>query len=170
MERLNHPVYRNRTVQFAADALLCAFAFGIAFLLRFADTPNGIPPRYEEMLLGSIAFVALGKAVLFGALGLHQKWWRYFGLRDLWPIVRAAALATAALVVVFTVARPFGDELPRSVVVLDFMLTLLFVAGRGWRCASRSSGRRAPGAGGRRTTCSWSAPAPAARWWSASFS
>ena len=82
-----------------------------------------------DMLVGSIAFVAIGKAALFGALGLHQKWWRYFGLRDLWVIVRAAALASAAMVVIFTVAKPFDDDLPRSVVVLDFMLTLLFVGG-----------------------------------------
>ncbi len=129
MERLNHPVYRNRIAQFAADALLAAAAFYLAFQLRFLDTPDGIPSRYIDMLVGSIAFIAIGKAALFGALGLHQKWWRYFGLRDLWVIVRAAALASAAMVVIFTVAKPFDDDLPRSVVVLDFMLTLLFVGG-----------------------------------------
>jgi FlaA1/EpsC-like NDP-sugar epimerase len=129
MERLNHPVYRNRLVQFAADSILVALAFFLAFRLRFLDVPNGIPDRYESLLVGSIAFVALGKAALFSALGLHQKWWRYFGLRDLWPIVRAAALATAILVVVFTVAQPFPDDLPRSVVVLDLLLTMLFVGG-----------------------------------------
>ncbi len=128
MERFNHPVYRNRIAQFAADAVLVAAAFYLAFRLRFLDT-NGIPSRYEDMLWGSIAFVALGEAALFSALGLHGKWWRYFGLRDLWLIVRAVAVATVAMVLIFTLAKPYPDDLPRSIVVLDFLLTLLFVGG-----------------------------------------
>jgi FlaA1/EpsC-like NDP-sugar epimerase len=129
MERLNHPVYRNRIVQFAADAVLVALAFFLAFELRFFDEPNGIPNRYETLIAGSIAFVAIGKALVFGALGLHQKWWRYSGIGDLWLIARAAAVATAIMVVVFTVAKPFPDSLPRSVVVIDFLLTMAFVGG-----------------------------------------
>src|SRR4051794_31480861 len=129
MERLNHPVYRNRIAQFAANALLCALAFYLAFRLRFLDTPSGIPGRYQDLLWGSIAFVALGQAALFSALGLHRNWWRYFMLRDIWPLTRAVALATAALVVIFTVAKPYPDDLPRSVVVLNFILTLLPTGG-----------------------------------------
>ena len=44
--------------------------------------PNGVPPRYEDILWGSIAFVAVGKALVFTFLGMHRKWWRYFALRD----------------------------------------------------------------------------------------
>jgi FlaA1/EpsC-like NDP-sugar epimerase len=129
MERLNHPVYRNRVVQFAVDALLVALAFFLAFELRFIDEPNGIPNRYETMIAGSIALVAIGKALVFGALGLHQKWWRYSGIGDLWLIARAAAVATLIMVLVFTFAKPFPDSLPRSVVVMDFLLTMALVGG-----------------------------------------
>ena len=44
-------------------------------------------------------------------------------------IVRAVAVASAILVVAFTVLQPFDDPLPRSVVVMDFLLTLMLVAG-----------------------------------------
>ena len=43
------------------------------------------------MLAGSIAFVAIGKALVIELFGLHQQWWRYFRLPDLWPLVRALA-------------------------------------------------------------------------------
>jgi FlaA1/EpsC-like NDP-sugar epimerase len=123
MDRLRAPVLRHRLLQIAADAALVALAFYLAFRLRFLDTPNGIPSRYEEMLVGAIVFVALGKALLFSLAGIHQKWWRYFTLGDTWAILRVAAVATALLLAVFTLAKPFPDTLPRSVLILDFLFT-----------------------------------------------
>ena len=128
MRRFTHPAYRHRASQFAADALLAACAFALAFGLRFLDA-GGIPERYEEMLWKSIAFVAIGKALIFTLLGLHSKWWRYFLTRDFPSLLRATALASAALVVVFTVLQPFDYNLPRSIVVFDFILTTGLLAG-----------------------------------------
>jgi FlaA1/EpsC-like NDP-sugar epimerase len=129
MSRLSESVYGRRALQFGGDALLAAAAFGLAFRLRFLDAAGGIPNRYWAMLTGSIAFVALGKAVVFHLLGLHQKWWRYFQLPDLWPVVRAAAVASGLLVAVFTLAKPYAYNLPRSVIVFDFLLTVILVGG-----------------------------------------
>jgi FlaA1/EpsC-like NDP-sugar epimerase len=131
MDRLRAPVIRNRALQLAADAALVALAFYLAFQLRFFDTLTGMPQRYSDMLWGSIVFVALGKSVLFSALGLHQKWWRYFNVGDSWAIVRAAALASVLMLAVFTLAQPFSINIPRSVLILDFAFTVgLLVAGR----------------------------------------
>ena len=94
--RLTDPVYRRRALEFAADAVLAALAFALAFPLRFLDDGGMLPERYETMLLGSIVFVAIGKALVFELLGLHQQWWRYFRLPDLWPLCRALAVASAA--------------------------------------------------------------------------
>jgi FlaA1/EpsC-like NDP-sugar epimerase len=123
------PVYRRRALQFAADAVLAAIAFALAFKLRFLDASGGIPDRYWTMLTGAIVFVAVGKAIVFGVLGLHGKWWRYFQLPDLWPVVRAAAVASGLLVAVFTLAKPYHYNLPRSVVVFDFLLTVFLLGG-----------------------------------------
>jgi FlaA1/EpsC-like NDP-sugar epimerase len=132
MDRLRAPVVRHRLAQIAADAVLAALAFYLAFQLRFFDTLDGMPARYEAMLWDSIAIVAIGKAVLFSILGLHQKWWRYFNLGDSWAIVRAAVVASAAMLAVYTLARPFVFNIPRSVLILDFLFTVgLLVTGRG---------------------------------------
>jgi len=129
MSRLNHPVYRNRVLQVAADGALVALAYFLAFQLRFLDEPQGLPHRYEVLFAQSVGFVVVGKLVVFAAFGLYQKWWRYVSGRDFLLIVRAVAVASAILVVVFAVAKPFAHGLPRSVEVTDFVLTLLLIAG-----------------------------------------
>jgi FlaA1/EpsC-like NDP-sugar epimerase len=129
MSRLLDQSIGRRALQFGADAVLAALAFALAFKLRFLDVPGGIPERYEDMLLGSIAFVALGQAAVFEILGQHQKWWRYFRLPDLWPLVRAVLVAVASVVLVFAIAQPYPDDLPRSVVVFDFLLLTVLTGG-----------------------------------------
>ncbi len=127
--RLRDPVYGRRMLQFGADALVAAAAFALAFRLRFLDTPGGIPDRYWTMLWGSVAFVAIGKSLIFELLGLHRDWWRYFRLPELWPLLRGVAIASALLVGVFVLTRPYSYGLPRSVIVFDFLLTFMFAGG-----------------------------------------
>jgi len=130
MSRLTlDPVNRRRALELGADALLCALAFALAFKLRFLDAPGGIPDHYEEMLVGSVVFVALGKTLVLELLGSHGQWWRYFRLPDLWPLVRALAVASALMVLVFALTQPFERGLPRSVIIFDFLLAVCFLGG-----------------------------------------
>ena len=52
MRRFTHPAYRHRALQFAADAVLAAAAFALAFVLRFIDAGE-IPERYQSRCSGS---------------------------------------------------------------------------------------------------------------------
>jgi FlaA1/EpsC-like NDP-sugar epimerase len=129
MRRLNHPVYRNRLGQILADAGLVALAYFLAFQLRFLDDPHGWPHRYEVLFAQSVGFVVAGKLIVFAFAGLYQKWWRYVSGRDFLYIGRAVAISSALLVIAFAVVQPFDHRLPRSVEVIDFMLTLILIAG-----------------------------------------
>jgi FlaA1/EpsC-like NDP-sugar epimerase len=129
MGRLNHPVYRNRVLQVAADAVLLALAYFLAFQLRFLDDPHGWPHRYEVLFAQSVGFVVVGKLIVFAGFGLYQKWWRYVSGRDFMLIFRAVVVSSGILVVFFAVAKPFAHTLPRSVEVTDFVLTLILIAG-----------------------------------------
>jgi FlaA1/EpsC-like NDP-sugar epimerase len=124
MNRLRAPVLRHRIFQLAADAALAALAYYLAFGIRFIDEPGGIPDRYIDMLTGSIVFVALGMTVIFSLMGLHQKWWRYFNLGDIWAVLRACAVASALLIAVFVIGKPFSSPMPRSVLIYDFVFTV----------------------------------------------
>ncbi|MGZ5411012.1 MAG: polysaccharide biosynthesis protein [Solirubrobacterales bacterium] len=127
MNRLINPVFRHRAQQIAIDAACVALAFYAAFRLRFLETEGGVPDRYRDMLWGSIGFVVAGKLIVFGIGGLYDKWWRYFRMPDLLGVVRACAISTAILAVAFLLIQPFEDPIPRSVLVTDFLLTLVMV-------------------------------------------
>jgi FlaA1/EpsC-like NDP-sugar epimerase len=128
MRRLNHPVYRNRVLQVCADGILVALAFYLAFRLRFLDQSD-LPHRYWVLFAQSVGFVIALKLIVFAAFGMYQKWWRYVSGRDFLQIVRAVTVASAILVVAFTVLRPFAHNLPRSVAVMDFLITLMLITG-----------------------------------------
>ena len=77
-------------------------------------------------------------------------------------------MASGLLVAVFTLAKPYEYNLPRSVVVFDFLLTIFLLGGARLArrmIAERPTGRRARAGP---AACSSSARAPAARWSSAS--
>jgi FlaA1/EpsC-like NDP-sugar epimerase len=129
VERLKHPVYRHKLIQIAADAILLAAAYYLAFRLRFLDAPGGIPDRYDHMLANSIGFVVVGQLIVYYAFGLYEKWWRYFRLPDMIAVLRACAVATAILAITFLLLKPFDDQIPRSVVVTNFLLTVFLIGG-----------------------------------------
>jgi FlaA1/EpsC-like NDP-sugar epimerase len=129
VERFKHPVYRHRLSQLATDAILVAAAYYLAFRLRFLDAPGGIPGRYDHMLAHSIGFVVAGQLIVFSAFGLYEKWWRYFRLPDMIGVLRACAVSTAVLAITFLLLKPFDDQIPRSVVVSYFLLTVFLIGG-----------------------------------------
>ena len=75
----------------------------------------------------------LVKMSLFNFLGLYRRYWRYASGDDVLTILVAVGLSTAALTAFVLGIRfagaPQGLILPRSVPVLDGMLTLLAAAG-----------------------------------------
>ncbi len=129
MDRLKYPVWRHRLIQIAADAALVAAAYYLAFRLRFLDASGGIPERYDHMLANSIGFVVVGQLIVFYLSGLYEKWWRYFRLPDMIAVLRACAISTAILAITFLLLKPFDDQIPRSVVVSNFLLTVFLIGG-----------------------------------------
>jgi FlaA1/EpsC-like NDP-sugar epimerase len=129
VDSLRNPVYRQRALQIAADAVLVFAAYYFAFRLRFLENAGGVPQWYEEMLWGSIGFVVAGKLIVFAAFGLYEKWWRYFRMEDMAAILRASVVSTLVLLIALYLLRPFDEAIPRSVLVVDFLLTTFLVGG-----------------------------------------
>jgi FlaA1/EpsC-like NDP-sugar epimerase len=130
------PVHRHSLPQLLVDGVLVAFAWWLAFTLRF---DRGIPPRYEDLLEATLGPVVGGALVIFALSGLYQKWWRYFGRRDYETVLRAVVLVTIALAAYIAVVHPVkvttrtGAEIavsaPAGVIVLFFLLTLALTCG-----------------------------------------
>jgi FlaA1/EpsC-like NDP-sugar epimerase len=127
MKRIAASVLARRLVQTALDACLIALAYLLAFVLRF---DRGIPDRYNHLLLVSIAFVVLGKLIVFWGFGLYHKLWRFIDGKDFESIVRAVVVASVTLVgVFFLIPASVTQDPPRGVIALDFLITLTLIAG-----------------------------------------
>jgi FlaA1/EpsC-like NDP-sugar epimerase len=124
--RLTSSVGVRRIGQVAVDACLVALAYYLAYVLRFDE---GIPPRYDELLVDTVAFVVVLKLALFAAFGLYSKLWRFVDQADFESIVKAVAVSSFALIGLSFLFSPGDVDPPRGVIALDFLLTLALVAG-----------------------------------------
>ena len=140
---LTFPINRHRLWQVAADAALVAAAWWLAFQLRF---DRGVPPYYEVLFDRTILLVVGIKLGVFIVLGFYNRWWRYVSTRDMWRVVLGVGLASiVAGLTVYFVSPVQGIRLPRSIFVLDFLLSLALIAGA--RLAARTIFER-PAVGG----------------------
>ena len=125
MSRLRSSVNARRAGQIATDTILVGAAYALAYVLRF----DSLPGRYRELLTTTIAFVVVGKVLLFALFGLYHKLWRFVDARDFQAIVRAVIVSSLVLVGALFLLSPGDTAPPRGVIALDFMLTLLFIGG-----------------------------------------
>ena len=106
-----------------ADAVLVVVALCVAHSLR--ANRFYLPPDGNEIYLWIIApIIAIPVFVQFG---LYQTVIRYIGFNSLWRVFQAISLY-ALLWGVVTFLSGFGLT-PRSVVIINWLVTLLFVAG-----------------------------------------
>jgi FlaA1/EpsC-like NDP-sugar epimerase len=121
------PINRHRAWQLAADASLVAAAWWLAFQLRF---DHGVPPYYDTLFQKTIWIVLAIKLLVFILFGFYNRWWRYVSTRDMWGAARGVAVGSLIAYTTVYFTSPVNNiRLPRSVAVMDLLLTLAFVAG-----------------------------------------
>ena len=121
------PINRHRLPQLAADFAIVVAAWFFAFRLRF-DTD--LPVYYDYYLSWQIlALVAAIKLSVFALFGFYNRWWRYVSTRDMWGAARGVVAASLVVFLVFSFFDVHAAEVPRTVWVIDGLLTLALVAG-----------------------------------------
>ena len=121
------PINRHRLPQLAADFAIVVAAWFFAFRLRF-DTD--LPVYYEYYVTWSVlALVAVIKLSVFALFGFYNRWWRYVSTRDMWGAARGVVAASLVVFLVFSFFDVHAAEVPRTVWVIDGLLTLALVAG-----------------------------------------
>jgi FlaA1/EpsC-like NDP-sugar epimerase len=117
-----HRVWRT-----VIDAMFIALAWFLAFQLRF---DGGVPPPYERLFEKTVLLVLAIKLAVFVVAGLYNHWWRYVSIRDMWSVARGVAVGSlVALLAVYLWNPVPGFRVPRSVVVLDFLILLTLAGG-----------------------------------------
>ena len=104
-------------------ATLFAGILWSAFLLRFDfDVPSHMVDRFWTCL----SLVVLAKMAVFYYAGHFHGWYRYVTFSDLVALVKAGLIASAGFAAINLVFF-YAAVVPRSVILLDFLLTVLCV-------------------------------------------
>jgi FlaA1/EpsC-like NDP-sugar epimerase len=118
---------RNRYI-FAADVVLIAMSAWGAYALRF----DWLFSLYRAEFPIFLACVLTVKPIAFYAFGLYSRYWRYASLWDLIAVVFASSAATMVTAVVMAAAvviLHLGDGFPRTVLPIDWLLTMTVIGG-----------------------------------------
>lgn len=118
--------YPNRIyVLIVAHLVLFTLSYELALQLRFDMV---VPPSERIVFWKTLPWLLAFKLAMFQFFGGLHGWWRYITFHDLASLLRVTTLST------FTIA--FVDyffiqayQIPRSVVLLDWVMTLLLVGG-----------------------------------------
>lgn len=119
---------------FLHDIAVAVLAWLLAHWLRFN---LDIPPNFAGPMWRNLALILPVQAAVFYAFGLYRGLWRFASIPDLRRIALAAAVAAVTgPTLLFMVSRL--SSTPRSVLLLDPILLLLFMGGsrflyRAWK-------------------------------------
>ncbi len=149
------PLHRHSLPQLVVDGALVAFAYYLAFQLRFTTR---LPSHYSALRADTIWWVLAGSLPVLVLTRVYQRRWRFAGQRDYEAVALAVVLIVLLTVLGVEVFRPVhqyivsGEQsghaaavavvLPDTVILLFGLLSLVFLVGV--RALARSVYERRP--------------------------
>src|SRR6202171_4177662 len=128
-------MFKRELGEAALDFVLVCVAYLGAFVLHYGF-PNPAAPGPDPyaampgMLSASLAFVLVVKMSLLLVFQAYRGMWRYLGIADLMTLAKVTMLSSAILITVLPIVVR-SVIIPRSVLVIDFLLfTVLLVGSR----------------------------------------
>ena len=107
------------------DVFFLSSSYVLGYMLRFEFH---IPEPFFAIMQKTLIPIILFKIICFYAFKLYKGMWRYTGVADLLNIIRATVFTTMAIMIGVLIMNRF-EGYPRSVFVIDAVLTLLFISG-----------------------------------------
>jgi FlaA1/EpsC-like NDP-sugar epimerase len=119
------PLYKNFIIILAADLFLLTGALYAAHLIRF---DFDVPPYFLASFYRMLPYVLIAKIACFYYFDLYQGMWRYTSIADLINIIKAVSVSTLLIFSFFLLKYRFVG-FSRSIFLIDWCLTILFVSG-----------------------------------------
>ena len=125
LSNLFRPTNFKRAIFFiVGDIIISVFTLFLAYLLRFNFS---IPNEYLRNFF-EIAFIfIISKLFFYYIFKLYFVSWRFFSLKELKSLVFATTLAYILGGSILLIFRNYFIPFPRSVIIIDYFLTLLFI-------------------------------------------
>lgn len=120
---------------FSFDVGVSVLAWFVAYLLRFNFK---IPVEFTAGLWQVALFVIPTQVLFYIQFGLYKGVWRFASILDLKRILKAITLSAITIVTLLYMFKPDYVVVPRSVLVLNPLLLILFMGGsrfiyRSWK-------------------------------------
>jgi FlaA1/EpsC-like NDP-sugar epimerase len=107
------------------DISLVILAFLLSYILRFEGHLSG---EEWKNIKATIWFILPIKLFAFFCFGLYRGMWRYTSLVDLLNVFKATAISSVVIILAILFIYQFKGY-PRSVFVIDWILTFIFIGG-----------------------------------------
>jgi len=111
-----------------SDAILLALAFTLSFYIRFEGT---VPEVHLKQLFTYLPIFVGLKVIAFYIFQIHRFTWSYVGLYELvkiFKILTVCSLILSSLILFLAYEESFKG-FPRSVFLIDYALSLIFIGG-----------------------------------------
>ena len=115
----------RRLIIIALHLALVVGAYVLAFYLRFDFK---VDSSQWQIIIKTLPILVCVKMVIFGYFGLYSGLWKYASIDDIWRILKAHVLALLGFIPAVAFFYTFAG-FPRSIFVLDFILSFCFIAG-----------------------------------------
>ncbi len=116
-------IYYRKAFLMLIDVILVNAAVYIGLIIRF---DAAIPPRFLGIYLNVALLFTIIKLIVYYIFGLYRSLWKYASIDELMQLCFAATTET---ILCYIAGIALDMRLPRSVFIISWMLTLLFVGG-----------------------------------------
>ena len=111
---------------FAADILATFIAYFFSLWLRFDFHFSQIPPTYLRHLAILFPFLCATTLIVYQTCHLYQSIWRYASIAEAYHVITAYLILAGLLLLEHIISWEIGMEVPRSVAVMGYIISLLF--------------------------------------------
>lgn len=105
------------------DIVAIIFCFYLSLLLRFDFI---VENQYLELFINNVVIIVLIKIIVFYFFDLYKSLWEYASIDEMMKIVLACLVSILCIVFNFAYIH---SHMPRSVYIMDFGLSILFIGG-----------------------------------------
>ena len=119
----------NRFLFFVSwDVILLSLSVYVAFLLRFGGEISSL---HKTLLLPAVLLFVPVQVLILASFRVYRSSWSYFGMYEMWNIVKAMIFSVFVLAGVSLLLRDvyFLSRLPRSIFAINFFCALFFTSG-----------------------------------------
>ncbi len=114
--------FLSKNIQFALDLTLLVLAFGLAYLLRFDFV---LSKEQTFRALTQLPYVILFQFVSLSLVGAHSFIWRYVGMAEIKPFLKASIWSLLPLLTIRIAPLPDALQdlrVPLSIILMDTVL------------------------------------------------